>query len=83
MAEWSDWFQSNASDIIGKWSSREFQQDPVPMSGPIGGQLGEQGYYIEGKAGATRAQAADAMSTEKKLLIGVGALVLLLVVMRA
>lgn len=85
MANWEDWLQQQGSDLLGKWSSKEFQQTPdAGVQGSLKlGQLGEGGYYLEGQAGATRVPQAASMSTETKVMIGVGALVLLFVVMRA
>lgn len=80
MAGWEEWLQQQGTTLFDRWSAKEFQpQGGQDIQGQLRlAQLGEGGYYLEGQAGtATR---AAGMSTETKVMLGVAALAVVLVV---
>lgn len=80
MGDWGEWLQQQGSTLVDRWSAREFgPQQTGDIQGRLQlGALGEQGYYIEGQAGLASKPAG--MSTETKVLLGLGVVVVLLVV---
>lgn len=77
--DWSTWFQGVSSDIASKWASKEFspsfEQQQMQLAA-----LGQNGYYIEGRPGASGTWAASQGGMSPTMLM-VGAAAALLVVM--
>jgi hypothetical protein len=73
--DWSTWIQGVAGDVASKWASKEYGPQTDTQQAMQLQALGQQGYYIEGKPGATTAKATNTNT----LYIGAAVAVLVLV----